>query len=142
MPRVEITEPQNYLFKTDLSVRISDINYGGHLGNDALLSIAHEARIRFLASHGYKELDICGLGIIMADSAIIYQSEAFLGESLCIEIGIDDARRSSFDMIYKVTSEKDGRPVAIIKTGILFFDYTEKKVRQIPEEFRNRFLAT
>jgi hypothetical protein len=45
-----------------------DINYGGHLGNDAVLSLVHEARVRFLKQQGYTENNIEGAGIIMADA--------------------------------------------------------------------------
>ena len=48
MARVKLQLPANFLFSTEIPIRISDINYGGHLGNDAVLSIVHEARIQFL----------------------------------------------------------------------------------------------
>ncbi len=42
---------------TDLSVsvplRITDINYGNHLGNNAIVDIVNEARVRFLKQHGF-----------------------------------------------------------------------------------------
>ena len=45
MGRVKIKFPaENPLFITTIHVRIGDINYGGHVGNDAILSIIHEAR--------------------------------------------------------------------------------------------------
>jgi acyl-CoA thioesterase FadM len=69
-------------FSTELRVRITDVNYGGHMGNDSLLGLLHEARVQFLAHYGLSELDIGGLwGIIMADSVIVYKSEAFPGET-------------------------------------------------------------
>lgn len=78
MGRIELNMPQQYSFSTEVEVRIGDINYGGHLGNDALLSLIHEARMRYFAALGYTELSLGGVGTIMADSAIVYKSEAFL----------------------------------------------------------------
>jgi hypothetical protein len=39
MARVKIDLPDKFIFKTEIPIRINDINYGGHLGNDAVLSI-------------------------------------------------------------------------------------------------------
>ncbi len=74
MARIKLELPENFPFDTELRVRITDVNYGGHMGNDALLGLLHEARVRFLAHHGLTELDIGGVGIIIADSVIVYQS--------------------------------------------------------------------
>ena len=47
MARVKLTLPDACHFHTEVAVRIGDINYGGHLGNDAVLSLAHEARLQY-----------------------------------------------------------------------------------------------
>ncbi|MCU0364969.1 MAG: hypothetical protein MUE93_04775 [Ignavibacteriaceae bacterium] len=39
MPRIKIETPDKFIFSTEIPIRITDINYGGHLGNDSLLSI-------------------------------------------------------------------------------------------------------
>ena len=36
-----------FVFRTELDVRITDINYGRHVGNDAMLGLLHEARLRY-----------------------------------------------------------------------------------------------
>ncbi|THB68735.1 MAG: thioesterase [Gammaproteobacteria bacterium] len=138
MARIKINQPDNFIFTTEVTLRISDINYGGHMGNDAVLSIVHDARIAFLKSLGYAELDIEGLGIIMSDSAIIYKSEAFHGETLEINIGISDTHKYGMDIIYFIQEKQSQREVARVKTGILFFDYNERKVKNTPEEFVNK----
>jgi hypothetical protein len=79
MARMKLDIPSRIQFTTELNVRISDVNYGGHLGNDAVLSLIHEARVQFLNHFGYSEKDIEETGIIMADSVVIYRSEAFTG---------------------------------------------------------------
>ena len=60
MARVKLALPESFSFETDIKVRISDINYGGHLGNDSVMSLIHEARLRFLEKYGYTELNVCG----------------------------------------------------------------------------------
>jgi acyl-CoA thioester hydrolase len=140
MPRVKIELPETFLFETSIQVRISDINYGGHLGNDSVLSIIHEARYRFFNSLGYKdELSIEGFGTIQADVAIAYKGEAFHGETIKVQIAVDEISRKSFELIYLLsTSEKE---IARAKTGIAMFDYEANKVVSIPEAFLSKIRA-
>ena len=134
MARLKLNMPEKYLFSTTIDIRITDINYGNHLGNDSLLSIIHEARMRFLASLGYSEMDIEGAGTMMADVAIIYKSQAFYGDTLRIEVGIGDISRKSCDFYYRITKESD-KIVALSKTAIVFFDFVSQKPVRIPEAF-------
>ena len=134
MSRVKIEMPDHFLFSTEIEIRINDINYANHLGNDSLLSLVQEARVRFLASLGYNELDIEGVGIIMNDVAIIFKAEAHFGDRLRFEIAVDEISRKSCDFFYKITVQ-DNRIVALCKTGIVFYNYQLKKPVSIPDAF-------
>ena len=134
MARVKIALPAAFLFATAVPVRITDLNYGAHLGNDALLSILHEARVQFLASLGVQEVDrATQLGFIMADVAIEYKAEAFYGDVLHIEVGANDISKYGFDIVYQVKNQI-GKEVARAKTGMLAFDYNTRKLRALPAE--------
>ncbi len=135
MARVQIESPQTWLFHTKLTVRVGDINYGGHLGNDRVLGLAHEARVRWLASHNFSEADVGGPGLIMADAALVFRSEAFLGDELNVALGAAEVRRSSFDLISLLTRPADGVEIALVKTGMVCFDYTARKVVRLPQGF-------
>ncbi|HET6243592.1 MAG: thioesterase family protein [Bacteroidetes bacterium] len=139
MARIKIEMPQYFLFSTEIKIRINDINYGGHLGNDALLSIIHEARIQFLNNFGYSEIEIEGASLIMADSAIIYKSEGFYGEVLLIQIHAADFGTCGFDFYYNIINKVSGKQVATAKTGMVFFEYTTRKIKEVPEKFKNLF---
>ena len=86
--RFEVQGPE--VFKTRLRVRVDDINYGGHLGNDAVLTLCHEARIRFFTAIGHSEMSLFGRGIIMTDAMISYRSEGNLGDEIDIHLHLDD----------------------------------------------------
>lgn len=139
MARAKIVLPENFLFSTELTVRINEINYGGHLGNDSLLSLIQEARIKFLNKYGFTEQDIDGCGIIMADAVIIYKSQAFYGDILNIEINIEDLSKIACDVIYRISNKKTGKEIARAKTRIAFFDYSKNKTVKIPEKFKSIF---
>ncbi|RAU17817.1 thioesterase [Nitrincola tibetensis] len=140
MPRIKIDMPDNYLFSTEIPIRISDINYGGHLSNDALLSIIHESRIRFLNQLGYGELDIEGLGLILTDSAIIYKAEGFHRDVIQVDISVGDFNKYGCDFYYLLTNRKTAVEIAHAKTGVVFFDYTARKVSLLPDAFKDRVL--
>ncbi len=132
MARVQIDLPQAWFFSTRLAVRVTDVNYGGHLGNDRVLGLAHEARVRWLASCGLSEKDVGGVGLIMADAALVFRGEAFLGDELDVELGAVETRRSSFDLVYRLTRPADGAEIALVKTGMVCFDYVARKVARLP----------
>ncbi len=136
MARVEIELPERFPFVTEIPIRISDINYGNHLGNDAVLTLAQEARVRWLASHGWGELDIAGLGIVVADAAVVYRAEGRYGMVLRAELAWSDVRSRGLDLLYRFTDSATGREIALAKTGIIFFDYAARKVAHLPEAFR------
>ena len=137
MPKVKIELPEKFIFKTEIPIRISDINYGGHLGNDAVLSIAHEARLRFLKHFGFTELNVDGAGIIMVDAAVQYKSEGHYGDVLTVEVAVNDFTSIGCDVVYKMSSSKTDKIVAIVKTGIVFYDYENKKVKPVPGKFKS-----
>ena len=138
MARIKIALPDNFTFTTTIAIRITDINYGGHLGNDALLSLLHEARVQFLLYYGYAELDIAGKSLIMADVAIEYKGEAFRGDVLKLELAAHDFTKYGFDIIYRVTNQEQ-KLIAVAKTGMLCFDYTTRKVVSLSPEVTSRF---
>jgi acyl-CoA thioesterase FadM len=138
MPRVKIDLPESLPFATEIAVRITDINYGGHLGNDAMLGLLHEARVRFFAAHGWKESDVDGVGIIMTDAAIVYKAEVFHGETLRFEVGVSDLQRVGCDIVYRVLKMPSGELAAEAKTGIVFFDYKTRKVQKAPLRFAEK----
>lgn len=138
MTRIKIELPEKFIFKTEIPIRITDINYGGHLGNDSLLSIVHEARLRFLKHLGYSESNVEGVGIIMIDSAIQYKSEGFYGDELVIEVSVNDFTGIGCDFVYRLTNKKTSKEIALAKTGIVFFDYDKRRTASVPKKFKER----
>ncbi|RLD60493.1 MAG: thioesterase [Bacteroidetes bacterium] len=139
MARIKLILPDNFKFSTQLEVRITDINYGGHLGNDSVLGIIHEARIRLLADKGFTEQDIDGVGIIMADSVILYTSEGLYGDKLRIDVAVDDISNKGCDIYYRIVNISNQKIIVKAKTNIVFYNYTSKKLARTPEIFLNTF---
>jgi acyl-CoA thioester hydrolase len=137
--RIQIELPDRFSFSTTITVYINHINYGNHLDNAALLSLVSEARVRFFKSLGYSELDVEGLGIIVADAAVQYRSEGFHGEVLRFEMTAHDFNKYGCDLVWRASEQDSGREVARGKTGIIFFDYGARKPAAAPVAFSSRF---
>jgi len=136
MERIKINLPENFSFSTSINIRITDINYGGHVGNDSFLSLIHEARQQFLNHHGYSELDFAGAALIMTDVAVEYKQELSYGDIVIISVTATGFDRLGFDIFYKLEIAVDRKKMLAgkAKTGMLCFDYTNKKKVPIPAE--------
>ena len=134
MPKVQLQPLDNYSFETTIVVRTTDLNYGGHLGNDRLLSLIHEARVAFLASYGFTELNCDGVSLIMADTAIIYLAEAFAGNELKFEVKAGERSPYGFRLFYRITRLKDGVAIALVENGMVGFDYEKRSIHPLPDQ--------
>lgn len=143
MGRVKIKFPeQKPLFTATIPVRIGDINYGGHVGNDAVLSIVHEARMQMLSASGYSEMNAAGNAMIMADVMIAYKGEAFYGDVLSVSLYAEELSGVSFDLLYHITCKRNNelKQIAHCKTGMVCFNYKTRKTEPMTDELQ-RFLT-
>ena len=141
MPRVKIDLPENFFDITiSIPVRITDINYGDHVGNDSVVSIIHEARMQFLQHHGYTELNIEGtVGLIMSDLVIEFKNESFYKDIIDVKIGRGDISKVSFELIYNLSTVRNDQHIVIAnaKTTMVCYDYDVKKVVSIPQKLKD-----
>lgn len=136
MNRIKIDLPDRFPFSTEMRIRITDLNYGGHVGNDSFLALVHEARQLFLLSHGYGELQIEGIGLIMADAAIEFKKELNHGDIIRISVAAGGFDKLGFDLYYllELVSGEQTVVAGKAKTGMMGFDYAQKKKVAIPEK--------
>ncbi len=138
MARIHIEFSDPPLFSTTLAVYQSHINQAGHVDNAMLLTLVSEARARFFSAIELPEVDRNGLGIVLADMAAQYLSEAFHGEELRIDVAVADFNKYGCDLLYRIREVNSGRDVARVKNGIVFFDYVKRVIHPLPEAFRQR----
>ena len=134
MARIKLTLPSNFSFSTLIPIRITDLNYGNHVGNDAILSILHEARVQYLRSFDLAELKFAGVGLIMSDVGIEFKAEAFYGDVLKAYVTANAFSKIGFDLYYKLVRGEPEEVVALAKTGMLCFDYDKRKIVAVPEQ--------
>lgn len=138
MPRILIDLPAELPFFTDIQVYGSHINIAGHVDNALMLTLVSETRQRFLKHLAYRETDVEGVGIIVADAAIQYLSEAFQGDVLRFVMTAHEFNKYGCDLVYQAHELSSGREVVRGKTGIVFFDYAARRITTVPPAFRDK----
>jgi acyl-CoA thioester hydrolase len=140
MERIKVNLPENFHFSTIIKIRITDLNYGGHVGNDSFLSLIHEARQQFLNHFGYSELKIENVSLIMADATIEFKKELNYGDEIKISVTASGFDKLGFDLFYKIEIINNENFILAgkAKTGMLCYDYQNKKLMPVPEEAKNK----
>jgi len=136
MERIKLKLPANFQFSTIINIRVTDLNYGGHVGNDSFLSLIHEARQQFLNYFGYSELEFENVSLIMADASIEFKKELNYGDEIKISVAASGFDKYGFELFYKIEiiNDKDFILAGKAKTGMLCYDYQTKKIMAVPEE--------
>lgn len=144
MDRVKIDLPNSFRFSTKIPIRISDVNYGGHVGNDSFLALIQEARIHFFKHHGYSELNLEGCSTIMVDAAIEFKAELFYGDEVEISVAVNNISKLGFDLFYLLEKNVDNTKIICgkAKTGILCYNYNLKKKVPLPEKAVAKFASS
>ena len=138
MARVKLHLPSLSLGSFIVPVRITDINYGNHVGNNAIVEFIHEARVQFLKSHDFTELNAGGIGLIMNELVVEYKNESFYNDQLNILVFCGEITSVSFELYYEISVCRDGTNflIARAKTGMVGYDYVQKKVAAIPQALK------
>ena len=139
MARIKIELPEKFVFSTEITILINNINRGNHLSYDSLLPMMEETRIRFMRSLGYQQENVNGAAFIVADVAVVYKKQGRHGQVLKLEIAPVDFSKSGLDLVFRITDRDSGEEIARSKMGVLFFDYRQQKVVAVPDEFKQRF---
>ena len=140
MERVKINLPGTFTFSTIITIRITDLNYGAHVGNDTFLSLIHEARQQFLLSYGYKELSFEGVELILTDAVIEYKRELNYADVIKISIAATGFDKYGFDLFYKIEVVTGTETIlaAKAKTGMLCYNYEKRKLVTMPSAAKEK----
>ncbi|MGL4641732.1 MAG: acyl-CoA thioesterase [Cetobacterium sp.] len=129
------------MFEIDYKVTVSDINYGGHMGNERALLLFQEARINLFKALGGDEMNVIeGIGTIQKDAHVYYKGEVYMGEKLKVRIVRVELKKASIDFFYQVANE-NGDIVIEGSTLIVGFNYVLKKISKFPKELFEKLKA-
>lgn len=138
MSRLKIELTQKILASLSIPVRITDINYGNHVGNNAIVEIIHEARAQFLKQHNSTEMDIGGSSLIMSELSVEFKNEAHYNDLLEVKIFSGEISRVSFELFYEISVKRNEQKIIIAhaKTGMVCYNYKIKKIEAVPEKLK------
>jgi acyl-CoA thioesterase FadM len=136
MPRIQLEEQPAYAFRHDLTVRATDINYGGHLGTEAAVGLLHEARARPFREIGLLSVQISqgATGLAIADLAVNLKREASVFDELCVESHLGEMTQKSIRLFQRIA--RDGELLVLAETGLVAFDYESRRPVPLPEVVR------
>ncbi len=138
MERVRLEFPEaDIVHRHPLSVRVTDMNYGRHLGHDTLVSLLHEARIQAFGALGLTEWDLGGYPSVVADLAVQYQSEARWPDALVVETAIPVPKGKAITVYHRVRHAEGGRPVATARLNVMLVDPDAGRSVVVPEAVRD-----
>ena len=88
--------------------------------------------MQYLQSLGYTEMNMEGIGMIMANAMIEFKSELFYPETIRAYVTTGEITRVSFELYYKLERKTPGKEhpllIATVKTTMVGYDYTKKKI--------------
>jgi len=123
MQRQRLAFPEaDCIHRQPLTVRLGDINYGRHLGHDALVTLLHEARAGAIAALGFSESDVAGSPSVVAELTVQYRAEAHWGDVLVAETAIPTPTGKGMPVYQRLVREADARTVAVACVTLLWLD--------------------
>ena len=135
MPRLSLVEQPAYEHTYTMMVRVTDINHAGHLGNEALLGLVHEARTHFLKALSFDTIVSAQqpIGLIIADLAVNFKEEGFAHEEVSVDSQIDELGQKSFRLFHRI---RRGRQIiALVETGMVAYSYSARQATNLPGGF-------
>ena len=142
MTRLHVAVPEEFLFRMERTVGLSDINYAKHLDSVSMVKILHEARLQFLASLGFTEANVYGLGLVVTDLSVDYIAESFANDRLTIDVGVSKFTRHGFDIGIKVSNEALAAVVCNGNFGLVFFDFDKHHLARVPSGFEEKLCSS
>ncbi|MFI4956551.1 MAG: acyl-CoA thioesterase [Gammaproteobacteria bacterium] len=119
----------------DQIVRVTDLNYGNHVGVSQMSGMAHQARFAYLNSMGLSESDIGGVAIMVLESTICMKAESFLGDLLRFYVEFQRVSKSQCVCNVFVFNLVKDVLVATVEDKIIAYDYQRRRPSALPETF-------
>jgi acyl-CoA thioesterase FadM len=140
MGRIKIPDPSPVIFRRELVVADGDINAANHVGNQTYVILLNESAEQFFYKRGAHPYSVNQQVLLNTEFSVQLKSEAKLGDSLLIELGVENFHRCGCDFLYRMTNTITGALVARAKFSFLSFDYTAGQLADVGEGFKEFFI--
>ena len=124
------------IYSTELTILVSHLNYGNHMGYDSVLTLVQDARMRWLQEHDMTEADLgSAVGYLVVEAHVYYKAEAFFNDPIQINLYPENVKNRTFELFYEILNLNTNKVVALANTKQIFYDYTNAKVAKKPDNF-------
>jgi acyl-CoA thioester hydrolase len=143
MSTPEIPDASKFRTTRQVEVRFVDIDAMGHVNNAHYATFFEEARVAYMRAvcpgeFSDRELEKT-FPFILLDLYCRFHSPVRVGEVLDVGIRLSKVGGKSFEFEYLVTSQTDGRAVAMGKTTQVYYNYATTKTELVPDSLREAF---
>ena len=137
MTCITLQEQPEYEFHYEIQIQIGHLYYSGRVGHDALVRIAHEARVQLFQLLGVNENDFGDnrTGIIIGDLVVSGVGDLLLFDNVQVDSHVGNMGRAGFRLFHRF--RKGDVLIALLETGLMTFDYRARSVVPVPALFRN-----
>ncbi|MFC7394216.1 acyl-CoA thioesterase [Scopulibacillus cellulosilyticus] len=122
-------------FITEIKVRFGETDLLGHVNNVSYFSYLEQARIEF-----FKELTPYSKtkdwSYILASVKCDFLAQAYFDQHLKVITEVSRIGNKSFDLYQPIYDTETGKKIAEGNSTIVYFDFTEQKSKQIPDNVR------
>ena len=115
--------------RTDVQVRFGDTDALGHVNNASFAAYAETARLDFLRCLGKSVRSL-----ILASLYVDFRRQVAFGESVHVVTVVERVGTSSITLQQTVFA--DDQRAADIRSVVVYFDYPNKKSRELTDEMR------
>ena len=138
MKKLIIEIPLTVWHRCNFQIKEEDINESDHMGNERILHHANLVRYNFFESLNLLPPDE-EHGFIIVNHSIVYKSEGFLGDTVVCEAGVTNPTECSFDLIFHFIKSSAQKTLAVVRSGLVYFDYQNRKIRHLPDKYLSLF---
>jgi acyl-CoA thioester hydrolase len=125
-------------------VRYGDLDTNAHLNNVAVHQFFESARVGYV-----RELFPAvnplgresGFGMIFAETHVRFASPGFYEEDLRVDVRVEELRRSSVKIAFRIVCERDDRLVAEGWGTLVGYDYESNRATPFPDAVADRLRA-
>ena len=77
----------------------------------------------------------------MSDLEVEFKKEGLYGDIIEVEVSLGELSKVGFDIYYQLVTYRKEEKIILVKakTGMVCYDYTNKKVAAVPELFKKLF---
>ena len=122
-------------FLCDIQMRFRDLDPMGHVNNAVFLSYCELARTQFYLKHKFKR-GLHDIDFILARAEIDYVAAAEWGDEIQVAVWPSKIGKTSFTLSYEIRETTSGRVLATSSSVLVSYDYTRKRPKEIPPDFR------